>query len=347
MAPPRIHYQDDQVTLWHGDALATLRQMPDQSANCVVTSPPYWGLRDYGEPGQYGTEPTPTEYVETMRTVFSEVRRVLASDGTLWLNLGDTYAGKANAGSSVGQTRRADRARLIPARVNATGEAPYKSLLMIPERVAWALVDDGWCLRNKITWYKPNAMPESVTDRLAARTELVFMLTKSSRYWFDLDAIRELHTMEQRRRTVTHNYDPPSPHPEHRGLHRVRSGKASDGHPAGRNPGDYWEADPDLVSDLWTIPTQPFAQAHFAVFPTTLAERCVRAGSRPGGVVLDLFAGSCTTGMVALKHGRRFTGIDLSAKYLDLALKTRLAQTALIADVPDDRPALSSHHNAL
>jgi DNA modification methylase len=319
MTGARIHYADDQIRPWCGDALATLRQLPDESVNCAVTSPPYFGLRDYGEPGQYGLEATPTAYVETMRAVFAEVRRVLAPDGTLWLNLGDTYAGKGNAGASVGMTRRADRAELIPKRVNTTAEAPYKSLLMIPERVAWALVDDGWTLRNRIVWHKPSAMPESVTDRLSTRHEALFLFAKSAKYHFDLDAIREPHSMEQRRRTATHNYNPPSSQPEHRGLHRVRPDKNYDGHPAGRNPGD-----------VWTIPAVPFPDAHFAVFPPALAERCVLAGCRPGGVVLDPFCGSGTTGMVALRHGRRFVGIDLSAKYLDLALRTRLAQIALI-----------------
>lgn len=328
----RLHYQDDQITLWCGDALEALRCMPDQSVHCVVTSPPYWALRDYGEPGQYGLEPTSAEYVATMRRVFAEVRRVLTTDGTAWVILGDTYAGKANAGVSVGRTWRADGAELIPPRVNATAEAPFKSQLMIPERVAWALIEDGWCLRSAITWYKPNAKPESVRDRFTTRTERVFLLTRASRYWFNLDAVREPHTMEQRRRTVTHNYDPPSNQPEHRGLHRVRDTKSPDGHPDGRNPGDYWEADPDLVPDLWTIPTQPFPQAHFAVFPAKLAERCVRAGCRPGGTVLDPFAGSGTTGLVALRNGHPFVGVDLSPKYLDLALATRLAQSTLIAD---------------
>lgn len=315
----RPYYSDDSVTLWHGDALEVLRQMGDGSVNCVVTSPPYYGLRDYGEPGQYGLEATPAEYIETMRAVFTEVRRVLATDGTLWLNLGDTYASKANAGASVGRTRRADRAELIPARRNTTAEAPYKSLLMIPERVAWALVDDGWTLRNRIVWHKPSAMPESVTDRLATRHEAVFLFARASRYWFDLDAIREPHTMQQRRRTVTHNYNPPSSQPEHRGLHRVRSEVHHDGHPAGRNPGD-----------VWSIPTVPFTAAHFAVMPPDLAQRCVLAGCRPGGVVLDPFCGSGTTGAVATAAARGFVGIDLSATYLDLALKTRLAQSALI-----------------
>lgn len=309
--PPRIHYADDQITLWHGDTLATLRKMQSESVNCVVTSPPYYGLRDYGEPGQYGLESTPAEYVATMRAVFAEIRRVLAADGTLWLNLGDTYAGKANAGASVGMTRRADRAELIPDRRNTTAEAPYKSLLMLPERVAWGLVEDGWTLRNRIVWNKPNAMPESVGDRFAARHESVFLFARSSRYWFDLDAVREPQVSRGQRHEGRSGYR--EEHPS-KGRVKVRAL-----HPLGRNPGD-----------VWTIPLEPFAAAHFAVFPSDLAERCILAGCRPGGIVLDPFAGSGTTGMVALRHGRRFVGIDLSAKYLDLALKTRLAQTALV-----------------
>lgn len=313
-----LHYSDDQVTLHHGDALDVLRTLPAESVNCVVTSPPYYGLRDYGEPGQYGLEATPTAYVEQMRLVFAEVRRVLTADGTCWLNLGDTYAGKANAGASVGRTRRSDRAELIPLRVNTTAEAPYKSLLMLPERVAWALVDDGWCLRNRVVWHKPNAMPESVADRLATRHESVFMLVKSPRYWFDLDAIREPQDSRGQRHEGRSGYrvDHPS---KGRVIERAL-------HPLGRNPGD-----------VWTLPLAPFPAAHFATFPPDLAERCVVAGCRPGGVVLDPFVGSGTTGMVALKHGRRFVGIDLSVKYLDLALKTRLAQSALISDFSVDQ----------
>lgn len=322
-----LFYSDDSVTLHHGDALATLRELPDESVNCCVTSPPYYGLRDYGEPGQYGLEETPAAYVEQMRQVFAEVRRVLTADGTLWLNLGDSYAAAEGQGNRGAQSRlqgggrpsfRRDGATVAAPRRSAVGMPP-KNLLGIPWRVAFALQDDGWILRNHIAWHKPNAMPESVKDRLSSRHESLFLLAKSDRYWFDLDAIREPHTMEQRRRSVTHNYDPPSSQPEHRGLHEVRDGHAPDGHPLGRNPGD-----------VWSIPTVPFAAAHFAVFPPDLAERCVRAGCKPSGVVLDTFAGSGTTGMVAGKLGRRFVGIDLSAKYLDLALRTRLAQQALI-----------------
>ncbi len=185
------YFADDTVVLWLGDALEVLGTLGDESVNCCVTSPPYYGLRDYGQPGQYGLEATSAAYVDRLRLVFAEVRRVLARDGTLWLNLGDSYAGKANAGVSVGRSRRADRAELIPRRVNTTAEAPYKSLLMIPARVCWALVEDGWCLRNRIVWEKTDAMPESVTDRLSNRYEDLLLLTRSPRYWFDLDGIRE------------------------------------------------------------------------------------------------------------------------------------------------------------
>lgn len=339
------YYADDTVTLHHGDALQVLRTLPAESVNCVVTSPPYFGLRDYGEPGQYGLEESPAAYVEQMRQVFAEVRRVLASDGTLWLNIGDSYySGKG----SPTQPDVKNEARRPGARVldkPGQGWSKQKNLLGIPWRVAFALQDDGWILRNRIVWNKPNAMPESVSDRLSCRSEDLFLFAKSSRYWFDLDPIRE-----------------PLAHPEaltkgivfggrnggegkvggaarRGGLHVSTYGSTPPGHtggprnggtgphhddsnPRGRNPGD-----------VWTIPTQPFAEAHFAVMPAALPERCILAGCKPGGVVLDPFCGSGTTGMVAGRHGRRFVGIDLSSTYLDLALRTRLAQTALI-EVP-------------
>jgi site-specific DNA-methyltransferase (cytosine-N4-specific) len=337
-----VYYSDDSVTLHHGDALAVLREMPDEAANAVVTSPPYFGLRDYGEPGQYGVEATPSEYVERIVDVFAEVRRVLSDDGTLWLNLGDTYASKANAGVSVGRTRRADRAELIPNRVNTTAEAPYKSLLMLPERIVGSLINCGWILRNKIRWYKPNAMPESVTDRLSCRHEDLFLLTKSPNYWFDLDSIREplLHPEALTKGIVFGGTNGgegkvgasarrSGGNPSTYGAKYVEEvpGQATGSrhtrtHEQGRNPGD-----------VWSVPTQPFSEAHFAVMPPRVAERCVLAGCRPGGVVLDPFCGSGTTGLVALRHGRRFVGVDLSAKFLDLALRTRLAQGALVDDL--------------
>ncbi|MFC5268442.1 DNA-methyltransferase [Kribbella qitaiheensis] len=311
-----VHYADDQVTLHHGDALDILRTLPDGSVNSCVTSPPYFGLRDYGEPGQYGLEASPAEYVETMRALFAEVRRVLADDGTLWLNLGDSYsvrwASQRDSGRRGlnGDDDTRDRSGAIR---HAIAE---KNLLGIPWRVAFALQDDGWILRNAVVWHKPNAMPESVTDRLSTRYESVLLFSKSRRYWFDLDAIREPHGDERHRSGVgklrgaeakAAAFD------EHRGLTADNSYHAD-----GRNPGD-----------VWTIATRPFSEAHFAVMPPELAERCILAGCKPGGTVLDPFSGSGTTGMVAQRHGRKYVGIDLNADYLDLSLRTRLQQAAL------------------
>jgi DNA modification methylase len=401
-------FADDAVSLYHGDALAVLRELPAESVDCVVTSPPYYGLRDYGEPGlfsvtgsgttartssgtsgtgtnfswlhtaidvsglsalvaiasprrevgpkevgqwcpsmplvskevgtlvptqvrtntgQYGLEATPAEYVETMRAVFAEAHRVLAKDGTLWLNLGDTYASKANGGASVGRSRRADRAELIPARANTTASAPYKSLLGIPWRVAFALIDGDWILRSDIIWSKTNILPESVTDRPTRSHEYLFLFTKSPRYWYDADAIRDASDPEQE----AHNRRYAKTYEAH--TARVVAGNGQPGNvnnvglharvgPGGRN-----------ARSVWTVSTQPFPQAHFAVMAPALAERCILAGCRPGGVVLDPFMGSGTTGMVAGRLGRRFVGVDLSEKYLRLALRTRLAQTTVIDSI--------------
>lgn len=322
MGNPVPYYTDDAVTLHQGQALDVLRAMPAGSVDCIVTSPPYWGVRDYGgEPGQLGLEPTGAEYVARLAAILTEAHRVLADDGTMWLNLDDTYAGKANAGASVGRTRRADRAELIPPRVNATAEAPYKSMLMIPERVAWGLIQAGWTLRNKVVWNKPDAMPESVTDRLSTRHEVLYLFVKSPRYWFDLDPIREPVRTAPRPvgqgPTEAKYLDGVGGQP--RQTNCVATGtRHTAAHPNGRNPGDVWD-----------VATARFPGAHFAVMPTELVRRAVLAGCRPGGTVLDPFAGSCTTGMVANRLGRRFVGIELHRPYLDLALKTRLAQGVL------------------
>lgn len=278
----RPYFTDDSTTLYHGDAATVLATLPDGSADCIVTSPPYLGLRDYGVAGQIGAESSPAEYVAALVAVFHEARRVLADDGTLWLNLGDSY----------------DSA---------------KNLLGIPWRVAFALQDDGWILRNDIIWHKSNAMPESVTDRLSNRHEHLFMLSKSQRYWFDLDPIREPHEST----------------PDRAGGTALRGQKAI--RPSGPNSGAYSEGGRN-PGDVWTIASQPFGEAHFATMPPALAERCVRAGCKPGGTVLDPFSGSGTTGLAAARHGRRYVGIDLNREYLDLSLRTRLAQPSLITE---------------
>lgn len=318
-----LHYQDEHVTLHHGDALDVVRTLPDGSVNCCVTSPPYFGLRDYGQEGQYGLEATPADYVEKLRALFAEIRRVLADDGTLWLNLGDSYAGKANAGRALTKNRGRNLQPVgYPVQRNMLAHAPYKGLLLIPSRVAIALQDDGWTLRNDVVWAKTNAMPESVTDRLANRHEHFFMLTKGPHYWFDLDPIREDHAEVSVRRAQPHRTAPGRAAREglpYEGVASPQTMRVDQmTHPGGRNPGD-----------VWSIPTQPFPGAHFAVMPGELARRAVLSGCKPGGVVLDPFSGSGTTGLAAQRAGRRYVGIDLNAAYLDLSLETRLRQGAL------------------
>ena len=293
------HYTDGDVTLYHGDALEVARELPDGTVDCIVTSPPYYGLRDYGAEGQYGLEDSPAEYVDTMRSLFAELRRVLADDGTLWLNLGDSYASGsrttyADTGKSTGRIAKA----------RPPSEVPGKNLLGIPWRVAFALQDDGWILRNAIIWHKPNAMPESVTDRLANRYEHVFMFSKSRHYWFDLDAVRVEYTGDRTPSRTAHN-----------GANKPNTiatpwrEPAPESPTSGRNPGD-----------VWVVPTQPFTAAHFAVMPLALAQHCVLAGCRAGRTVLDPFSGSGTTGAAAQLTGRNYVGIDINAEYLDMSL---------------------------
>lgn len=302
-----IHYMGEDVTLYHGDALEVVRTLPSESVNCVVTSPPYFGLRDYGSDGQYGTEASPAEYVETMRALFSELRRALADDGTLWLNLGDSYySGK---GSPTQPDLKNEARRPASRSLDKPGQkwARPKNLLGIPWRVAFALQDDGWNLRNDIIWTKPNGMPDPARDRLGRKHEHVFLLTKSKKYYFDLDAIREPHTCDRQ-----HGKGPRSAGGT--GRNDSTHGTVNtQGHPSGKNPGD-----------VWSINTRAFPEAHFATFPPELARRCVLAGCPEGGTVLDPFSGSGTTGMVALEQGKKYIGIDLNSDYLDLSLRTRL-----------------------
>lgn len=279
-----VYYQDEGVTLLQGDSLEQARTLPDGSVDCIVTSPPYYGLRDYGTEGQYGLEDTPAAYVETMRALFNELRRILADDGTLWLNLGDSY-GKG------------------------------KQLMGVPWLVAFALQSDGWVLRSSIIWNKPNMMPESVTDRPASRHELVFFMTKSEQYHFDLDAIREPHSAESIARS-SRNFAGDKQRGYAGGAQSLNPDQFV--HKSGKNPGN-----------VWTIPTKPFPGAHFAAMPPELARRCIVAGCKPGGTVLDPFSGSGTTGLVAQENGRKYIGIDISADYLKLSLETRLQNATL------------------
>lgn len=321
------YYCDDSVTLLQGSAHEVLAGMPAGSVDCIVTSPPYYGLRDYGTPGQYGLEETPAAYVEQMRLVFAEARRVLAQDGTLWVNLGDSYSGswgnQSRTASSPGKIPGNDGR--FPARTRTgsigPGMPPAKNLMGIPWRVAFALQDDGWILRNEIVWHKPNAMPESVRDRLSTRHETLFLLSKSERYHFDLDAVREpLSRPEAVREGIVFG-GAKGAAGKLGGSGRRSGGNVSvygaTGETKGRNPGD-----------VWSISTRPYPQAHFAVFPIDLPLRCIKAGCKPGGTVLDPFSGSGTTGEAARQLSRKYVGIDLNPTYHDLA-KQRFAQGVL------------------
>ncbi len=325
-----VYYRDHAVTLLAGDARQTLASMPAESAACVVTSPPYFGLRDYQAPGQYGLEATVQAYADNLRAVFSEVSRVLAGDGTLWLNLGDCYSGGARASydTTGGKTRGRGIASARP-----VGELPGKNMLGIPWRVVFGLQEDGWILRDAIIWHKPNAMPESVHDRLSCRYETVFLLVKQARHWFRHDAPTESPPSRQTRqsgpdrgrRNGAERHGGNCTHgPLFAECRGNRSGAAA-GLPgggrsavrrAGREPGN-----------VWVIPTRPFRAAHFAVFPIDIPMRCIAAGCRPGGVVLDPFSGAATTGLAARRLGNRYIGIDVNPAYHDLAIR-RLAGSA-------------------
>jgi DNA modification methylase len=298
-----------------GDTREVLKTLPSNSVHCCVTSPPYWGLRDYGVPGQLGLESTPEEYVANMVEVFREVRRVLRDDGTLWLNLGDSYAmnfsggkgRKAGVGPNPGKPiHNAIDDQDKPARKIPDGLKP-KDLVGIPWRVAFALQMDGWYLRSDIIWHKPNAMPESVTDRPTKAHEYIFLLSKSPRYYYDADAIKE-----------------PLARPEelYRKTPPVFGGRLKhDGYGTRKYSGNEYSGERDGRNKrtVWTVPTRPFNGAHFATFPEELIEPCILAGCPVGGTVLDPFFGAGTTGLVALKLDRKYIGIELNPEYVKLA----------------------------
>lgn len=300
------------ITLLEGDCLQRLREVPDQSVQTCITSPPYFGLRDYGVDGQIGLEPTPEEYVARLVEVFREVRRVLRDDGTLWLNLGDSYARtggtdrKVSASAKVGSTRNTLEQMSDRTSKAASLGLKDKDLIGIPWRVAFALQADGWYLRQDIIWHKPNPMPESVRDRCTKAHEYIFLLSKSPRYYFDHEAIKEPADPKNHRKSP--------------GIRRTAPGSTPHGGPAS---GERTYETRNRRS-VWTVATRPYKGAHFATFPPTLIEPCVLAGSRPGDLVLDPFNGSGTTGVVALAQGRRYIGIELNPEYLALT-EQRLA----------------------
>jgi len=303
----------DRLQVLIGDSRNTLKQLSSESVQTVVTSPPYYGLRDYGEPGQIGLEETPEKYVQNLVDVFREVRRVLRDDGTVWLNLGDSYAG--GGGYAPNAPSNQNGGSLSAKQGGSTGAKPKgiktpdglkpKDLIGIPWRVAFALQADGWYLRQDIIWHKPNPMPESVTDRCTKSHEYLFLLSKSARYFYDAEAVKEESTYNG---TVT--FGGPAK------LSRCVNGQKPSGNEKTTDRRENYAS--RNRRSVWTIATQPYSGAHFATFPPKLIEPCILAGSREGDTVLDPFGGSGTTAGVALEHGRKAILCEMSPKYAKL-----------------------------
>ncbi len=320
-----------------------LRQMPDESVHCVVTSPPYWGLRDYGVIGQLGLEPTLGEHLEVMVSVFNEVRRVLRSDGTCWINYGDCYATSPN-GRSAADTKaagnddrtfrdkpfstigpifpptsddpfRRDTGRRGGGQNSSPGLKP-KDLCMVPNRLAIALQDDGWWIRSEIIWHKNNPMPESITDRPATSHEKMWLLSKSAKYFYDAEAVRL----------------PAAPSSIKRWQGDIENQTGSTRAHGGKRTGNMKAVGRNL-RNVWTIATKPYSEAHFATFPPALIEPCIKAGCPEGGIVLDPFGGAGTTGLVADRLKRDAILIELNPEYCELARKRISEDAGMFGDV--------------
>lgn len=277
-----IGFNGEQINIITGDSIQELKKIPDQTFQCCVTSPPYWGLRDYGIEGQIGAEMDVNKYIENLVKVFREVKRTLKDNGTLWLNIGDSYT---SGNRKWRQEDKKNPARGMSYRPPTPEGLKAKDLIGVPWKLAFALQADGWYLRSDIIWYKPNCQPESVKDRPTQAHEYLFLLTKSTKYYYDYEAIKEpgVNGKLRNKRTV------------------------------------------------WSINTEPFKGAHFAVFPKELVRPCILAGSKPGDIVLDPFFGSGTVGEVCLEEERKCVGIELKEEYADIARqRIQSIQTSLL-----------------
>ncbi len=330
-----------------GNCLDVLKTLESESINCCITSPPYYGLRDYGSADQIGLEPSPQEYIEKLVSVFDEVFRILKPDGTLWLNIGDSYAGSCKGGAgypeNAGNYKQGSNKGMIGTGAVTKvgwGDCKPKDLIGIPWMLAFALRDRGWYLRQDIIWHKPNPMPESAKDRCTKSHEYIFLLSKSQRYYFDSEAIKEP--------CVGFNNDPPA---GSEGTLKPNSRKRKGNNKTFRGGGVYTnnqsfnnsaEVEKKSVGnkenetglrnkrDVWTVATTGYSGAHFATFPAQLIEPCMLAGCPPGGTALDPFFGSGTTGEVAIRYGREFIGIEINPEYCKISeIRTNNVQIKL------------------
>jgi DNA modification methylase len=290
-----------------GDVMEKLVELPDKSVNCVITSPPYWGLRDYGQDAQLGLELKPEDYIKNMVNVFREIKRVLKDDGSLWLNLGDTYSAQRWSGNGLGQPMNKMKDGHRDIAPEKQSGLPDKNLVGIPWRVALALQADGWYLRQDIIWHKPNPMPESVRDRCTKAHEYVFLMTKQAKYYFNHEAMKEpakWHGRDKRSSNGRFEYD----------------GKFTGASGTGQRA--FVQINPMRNRrSVWSIVSKPFKGAHFAVMPEALVEPCLLAGCPENGIVLDPFLGSGTVAVVAVKNNRKYIGIELNPDYAEIAKK--------------------------
>ena len=305
-----------------GNTLSVLKTLPDESINCCVTSPPYWGLRDYGVKGQLGLEKTFEEYISKLCDIFDEIKKVLRKDGTCWVNLGDSYSGGGRGWQGKNDYKELNNKSVKSIRT----DMPDKSLVLIPQRFAIEMVNRGWILRNTIIWHKPNCMPSSAKDRFTVDFEYVYFFVKSKKYWFE----------QQFEDMLSNNYDlnrMKNGRKEYKGKWSGNKDAESFGSPRARTQRKTWDskriqsafvvggANGRNKRAVWTIPTKPFPKAHFAVYPENLIEPMIKAGCPKSGIVLDPFMGAGTTAVIAKKQGKKYIGIEIKKEYINMANK--------------------------
>lgn len=293
--------------VYNEPCLETCKRLPNESVDCIITSPPYWQLRDYGYPEQWGLEPTFNEYLEHLWTLMDEIHRILKPNGTVWINLGDTYNG--NTVGNISNKGYNENTIVDTFRKNKIEAVKNKCLLLIPHRFAIGCIERGWIVRNDIIWAKRNGMPESVTDRFSKKHEYFFFMVKSEKYFFDLDAIRDKHSESSIKRI---EYGFKSNHDSIGNIDTDRMGERFC-NPKGKNPGS--------VSDFWDIPTKPNKDKHYAQYSDSLISKPILAGCPEGGIIYDPFMGSGSTADAAIRANRKFIGSEASKEYYDLCSK--------------------------